>query len=339
MSAAARKPDPAEIAVPTPDALAAWAELGPPPEWDYRFHFESGRPALDFCATTGERWRRNFERLRSPADLGRWGMEAGLLSAAPEVSSRRLADARELREAIYRTARLAGEGTPAPADVELINRWAARRPLAPVLAADGRTATFAGDVEALLATLARDAIDLVTGPWAHRVRECASDTCALLFVDTSRPGRRRWCSMEGCGNRQKTATYQEKEGEGMSEANTSAGVLRAADQFWRPSNAMRVLNTDLGGQLGATQIGARLWRLAPGPGVDPAPPHDPGGALRAARGQRPDPGRRGAPHARPARLAARSRPTPSARSSTTPRATPSGSSSVPRARASPARSR
>ncbi len=50
----------------------------------------------------------------------------------------------------------------------------------------------------------------------------------------------------------------------MSEANASAGVLRAADQFWRPSNAMRVLNTDLGGQLGATQIGARLWRLGPG---------------------------------------------------------------------------
>lgn len=46
----------------------------------------------------------------------------------------------------------------------------------------------------------------------------------------------------------------------------SAGyrVLRAADAFWRPSNAMGVLNTDLGGQLEADQLGARLWRLAPG---------------------------------------------------------------------------
>jgi uncharacterized cupin superfamily protein len=41
-------------------------------------------------------------------------------------------------------------------------------------------------------------------------------------------------------------------------------VLPAADAFWRPSNAMGVLNTDLGGQLGAEQLGARLWRLAPG---------------------------------------------------------------------------
>jgi quercetin dioxygenase-like cupin family protein len=41
-------------------------------------------------------------------------------------------------------------------------------------------------------------------------------------------------------------------------------VLPAADAFWRPSNATGVLNTDLGGQLGAETLGARLWRLQPG---------------------------------------------------------------------------
>jgi uncharacterized cupin superfamily protein len=41
-------------------------------------------------------------------------------------------------------------------------------------------------------------------------------------------------------------------------------LLRAADAFWRPSNQMKVENTDLGKQLGAEQLGARLWRLAPG---------------------------------------------------------------------------
>jgi len=40
--------------------------------------------------------------------------------------------------------------------------------------------------------------------------------------------------------------------------------LRAGDQFWRESNQMRVLNTDLAKQHGATSIGARLWRLRPG---------------------------------------------------------------------------
>jgi uncharacterized cupin superfamily protein len=41
-------------------------------------------------------------------------------------------------------------------------------------------------------------------------------------------------------------------------------LLSAADAFWRPSNQMSVLNTDLGKQLGASALGARLWRLAPG---------------------------------------------------------------------------
>jgi uncharacterized cupin superfamily protein len=41
-------------------------------------------------------------------------------------------------------------------------------------------------------------------------------------------------------------------------------VLSAADAYWRPSNQMGVLNTDLAKQLDATMLGARLWRLEPG---------------------------------------------------------------------------
>jgi uncharacterized cupin superfamily protein len=41
-------------------------------------------------------------------------------------------------------------------------------------------------------------------------------------------------------------------------------VLPAADAFWRPSNQMGVLNTDLGKQLEIGELGARLWRLKPG---------------------------------------------------------------------------
>ena len=41
-------------------------------------------------------------------------------------------------------------------------------------------------------------------------------------------------------------------------------TLPSADAFWRPSNQMGVQNTDLARQLGATELGARLWRLEPG---------------------------------------------------------------------------
>jgi uncharacterized cupin superfamily protein len=41
-------------------------------------------------------------------------------------------------------------------------------------------------------------------------------------------------------------------------------VLKAADAFWRRSNQMQTPNTDLAKQLGASALGARMWRLEPG---------------------------------------------------------------------------
>jgi len=45
---------------------------------------------------------------------------------------------------------------------------------------------------------------------------------------------------------------------------TGYRVLNASDAYWRPSNQMGVLNTDLAKQLAAETLGARLWRLQPG---------------------------------------------------------------------------
>ncbi|MGH3259094.1 MAG: CGNR zinc finger domain-containing protein [Streptosporangiaceae bacterium] len=42
-------------------------------------------------------------------------------------------------------------------------------------------------------------------PDDHRVRECGTADCALLFVDRSRPGRRRWCSERACGTKARSA--------------------------------------------------------------------------------------------------------------------------------------
>ncbi|MFD0786561.1 CGNR zinc finger domain-containing protein [Micromonospora azadirachtae] len=40
------------------------------------------------------------------------------------------------------------------------------------------------------------------------MRECGAHNCHLVFVDTSRPGQRRWCSMERCGNRHKVSSLR-----------------------------------------------------------------------------------------------------------------------------------
>jgi predicted RNA-binding Zn ribbon-like protein len=44
----------------------------------------------------------------------------------------------------------------------------------------------------------------------ERVRQCAHDMCILFFLDTSKGGRRRWCNMGTCGNRNKAAKYYHK---------------------------------------------------------------------------------------------------------------------------------
>jgi predicted RNA-binding Zn ribbon-like protein len=179
------------------------------PHSELRFHWKGGRLCLDFVATVGERWRRSFERLLAPDDLARWIIESGLLDAPPEVSSRQLEEARVLREAINRLARPGIE--PEPTDLDELNRWAARAPLAPQLTNESELMWVADrPVEAVLATIARDAVDLLSGLLADRIRECGAPDCALLFVDTSRPGVRRWCSTSGCGNRVRTKAYRQR---------------------------------------------------------------------------------------------------------------------------------
>ena len=110
-------------------------------------------------------------------------------------------------------SRVAGDTTPHPADIAAVNEAAARPPLVRALLPEGGTTVVAPTVAAALATLARDAVDLFGGPLAGRIRMCAADDCGLLFVDTSRPGRRRWCSMERCGNRAKIRTHRARRGE------------------------------------------------------------------------------------------------------------------------------
>lgn len=51
----------------------------------------------------------------------------------------------------------------------------------------------------IIHTLDRNSID--------RIRECEHQECIHYFVDTSKSGKRRWCSMELCGNRQKASEF------------------------------------------------------------------------------------------------------------------------------------
>jgi predicted RNA-binding Zn ribbon-like protein len=178
------------------------------------FKFRSGRLALDLPATLAGRLRPEpQDLLAAPRDLGRWLAAAGLAPRVLEPTPEELREARELREALYRLALACARGQSfAAKDRSLLNRWAAEPPPAPQLGPKGLTWT-AGGVRSLLAAVARDGVELFGGPLAERIRECAGEGCALLFVDTSRSGERRWCSMTGCGNKAKVAEFRRRQRE------------------------------------------------------------------------------------------------------------------------------
>jgi len=177
------------------------------------FKFRGGRVALDLTATLAGRKRAApSELLVEPRDLARWLVAAGLGPVEPAPTASDLAHARELREAIYRLVTCRVERRPlAPGDRAIANRWAATPAPVPQLAADGQRAWFGAEPAALLAAVARDAVELVGSDLADRLRACSGDGCAIVFVDTSRAGQRRWCSMLGCGNRAKVREFRARE--------------------------------------------------------------------------------------------------------------------------------
>ncbi|MBL4666665.1 MAG: CGNR zinc finger domain-containing protein [Sneathiella sp.] len=61
--------------------------------------------------------------------------------------------------------------------------------------------------EQLLYPILKDIAEFLASDQLEKIRQCASDTCDLYFVNQSRNGRRRWCSMSTCGNRAKVNAY------------------------------------------------------------------------------------------------------------------------------------
>ncbi|MFI1246253.1 ABATE domain-containing protein [Streptomyces anulatus] len=201
------------------------------------FRFDPGALCLELLPTGGPGPLAYFEVLHEPADLVRWAEESRLPDglgpgvgsgpgdgpgpgsrggpgsgpgSALVVSAGEVADARDLRDALWRLTESHVEGVPpGPDDLAVLNDAAAHPPLAARLTAGGDREWVPGGTGAgLLSTVARDAVELFTGAFAHRIRMCGAHGCRLLFVDTSRPGRRRWCSMGRCGNRHKVRAHR-----------------------------------------------------------------------------------------------------------------------------------
>ena len=148
------------------------------------------------------------------ADFGAFGAPAQ--HVLPTADTLWLVAFRELRGHVGQLVRGELDGRPATGSLEYVNAAAREAPPVPhaVRTGDGtlvRALHADPGCAALLALLARDAVDLLTDPVARgRLRRCEGDNCPLIYLDASRGRRRRWCSSEACGNRERVARHRRR---------------------------------------------------------------------------------------------------------------------------------
>lgn len=171
------------------------------------WYWAGGRPAMDLVNTRRERWWRDVETLVTTTDLASWLAQARLVETTSAVSPRLLIAARALREAVDAGVRAQLAGAPMRGqDVSTIDAWLRSARLIPHLAIEGdarprlEQTPPADPARHALALIAHDAAVMLGTDERRRIRVCASETCSARFFDRSPSGRRRWCSMQACGN-------------------------------------------------------------------------------------------------------------------------------------------
>jgi predicted RNA-binding Zn ribbon-like protein len=176
--------------------------------------------SIEFANTLAWRGSAPTESLHDIGDVLAWLVSTNAIpaSAAAELrkwfearrthAARVFRDAIEIRELLYRLLHCVGLASgPASEDLSLLNR--ALSDAAPRAALERADSTLGWRIAAkptaagILAPVLWSAADILVGPDAARVRQCANDRCLWLFLDDSKNGTRRWCSMQSCGNRAK----------------------------------------------------------------------------------------------------------------------------------------
>ncbi|MDQ0984786.1 putative RNA-binding Zn ribbon-like protein [Streptomyces sp. V2I9] len=240
------------------------------------WRFDTGRICLDLVATerTGGVPGAG-EQLEAPDRLAQWLTGAGLVppgTALTVVDAAWVARFHELRRVISCLMGAQLDGAEAGEALDRLNSLASGAPPGPraVRGADGalvRALGAAPDCAGLLAVVARDAVDLLTDPVARAaLRRCQGEACHRLYLDTSRGGRRRWCSGEVCGNRARVARHRRRSrGASGGEVPGAAGADGRAPEAPRAGGRTGPGTPRAGGRAGPGTPGAA------GPGKESPP--------------------------------------------------------------------
>lgn len=199
-------------------------------EPDYPFDFCGGHLAVDFTNTVGNRGDDREEHFNSFCDVVAWARARGVVTrgaaaallrkAAVDPAGARRAHLRaiELREALYRVLdAAAGQRRPRPADLAVLNARVSATFEGATLSPSGSGFTLdtprQPGLDDVWRPVVRAAVDLLTSDALGHIGRCADDSCAWLFLDTTRSRTRRWCDMKSCGNRNKVRRFRQGTGD------------------------------------------------------------------------------------------------------------------------------
>ncbi|MEE4015542.1 CGNR zinc finger domain-containing protein [Roseibium sp. FZY0029] len=197
--------------------------------------FVAESPALDFLNSVAAPRSERYDWLETGPDLLDWLIAAGLASESELAPFRKVATASALEEArqeivTFRErfrpfveevcgSQLTDAAHPVIAEINAILARGARfleiapatrsdDPASqPLVLLDRHPLTEPRD---LIVRIAFAAARLIAEADFRYVRNCEGPTCTLYFLDISKNHKRRWCSMEVCGNRAKAAAYRKR---------------------------------------------------------------------------------------------------------------------------------
>ena len=156
------------------------------------------------------------DELATPAQLQSWLQARGLLKRGRRVSRAEHREALELRNALRIFLAAAPPGRASA--MGPLTASATRFPLE-VTASRDRVLDLrpvAGRATGGLGGVLAELVRLSDSGRLERVKICDSDECRWVFYDRSKPGNRRWCSSDRCGNREKTRTYRKRQRSGAA---------------------------------------------------------------------------------------------------------------------------
>jgi predicted RNA-binding Zn ribbon-like protein len=196
-----------------------------PPRPISAVRLDGGRLSIDFANSIHDRFAAPAEDyLATPERYVEWARRTGALSPdehiglphGHEATARLMDDIRTLRDTAFQVLAAHIDGAPLPVGaLRTLNEWLLEARTDQKVTSDGQLLLRSkpGDARLPLKRVALDLVEVLADSSAgkFKLKHCDNQSsCGWIFADTSKNGRRRWCSMQTCGVAHKMAALRRR---------------------------------------------------------------------------------------------------------------------------------